>query len=251
MSAHVHLTQDRLIDLALDEVAEPAERAHMDSCAQCLAEIEEWRRTALTAQTAGDGELVAPPAAVWARIDAAVEAMDADEPADDGVLARPVTSKAAWGRVEAPRHWRGWLAAAAVVGVLAGSGITATVSGLRERTDAPTAPTVVARADLATLDTRQRMGRAALEEVGDDLVLDLRLTEAASSQDLIEVWLINTDGQRMVSLGLVPEGRTAERFSVSRALLDEGYVLVDVSREPLDGIPTHSGDSLMRGELTT
>jgi hypothetical protein len=50
---------------------------------------------------------------------------------------------------------------------------------------------------------------------------------------------------------LVPEGRTAERFSVSRALLDEGYVLVDVSREPLDGIPTHSGDSLMRGELTT
>ena len=141
--------------------------------------------------------------------------------------------------------------AAALSGVLAGSGITATVSGLRERTDAPTAPTVVARADLATLDTRQRMGRAALEEVGDDLVLDLRLTEAASSPDLIEVWLINTDGQRMVSLGLVPEGRTAERFSVSRALLDEGYVLVDVSREPLDGIPTHSGDSLMRGELTT
>jgi anti-sigma-K factor RskA len=63
-----------------------------------------------------------------------------------------------------------------------------------------------------------------------------------------EVWLINLDGTRMVALGVLAEGDTGE-FDVPRGLLDEGYRIVDISVEPDDGDPTHSGVSLARGEL--
>jgi len=34
-------------------------------------------------------------------------------------------------------------------------------------------------------------------------------------------------------------------------MLDEGYRIVDISREQFDDDSTHSGDSLVRGELAT
>ncbi len=38
-------------------------------------------------------------------------------------------------------------------------------------------------------------------------------------------------------------------FPISQSLIDEGYVIVDISRERFDDAPTHSGDSLLRGHL--
>jgi hypothetical protein len=37
---------------------------------------------------------------------------------------------------------------------------------------------------------------------------------------------------------------------VSQQLIDEGYVIVDISREPFDDQPAHSGQTLVRGELS-
>ena len=62
------------------------------------------------------------------------------------------------------------------------------------------------------------------------------------------MWLINVDGTRMVALGVLAAGDAGE-FPVPRGLLDEGYRIVDISVEPEDGDPTHSGVSLARGEL--
>ena len=59
---------------------------------------------------------------------------------------------------------------------------------------------------------------------------------------------INLDGERMVSLGFLASGETGE-FEVPARLMDEGYRIVDISDEPDDGDPTHSGVSLARGEL--
>ena len=43
-------------------------------------------------------------------------------------------------------------------------------------------------------------------------------------------------------------GDTGE-FVVPQAALADGYTLVDVSDEPDDGEPAHSGDSVLRGDL--
>ena len=67
----------------------------------------------------------------------------------------------------------------------------------------------------------------------------------------IEVWLINRDGKRMVSVGVLGWPGAPGSFSISRKLLDEGYVVVDISQEQFDGHPEHSGQSLVRGTLTT
>jgi hypothetical protein len=62
--------------------------------------------------------------------------------------------------------------------------------------------------------------------------------------------LINRDGKRMVSLGVLrADGRST--FPVTQQLIDEGYVVVDISREGFDDKPEHSGDSLVRGTLSS
>ena len=63
-----------------------------------------------------------------------------------------------------------------------------------------------------------------------------------------EVWLINVDGKRMISIGLLASGDEGE-FAVPMDLIGEGYRIVDISVEPDDGDPTHSGVSIARGEL--
>jgi anti-sigma-K factor RskA len=62
------------------------------------------------------------------------------------------------------------------------------------------------------------------------------------------VWLINVDGERMVALGILARSDNGT-FEVPRRLLEQGYRIVDISVEPDDGDPTHSGVSLARGEL--
>jgi Anti-sigma-K factor rskA len=52
----------------------------------------------------------------------------------------------------------------------------------------------------------------------------------------------------MVAVGLLASGEEGE-FEVPVRLLEEGYRIVDISVEPDDGDPTHSGVSLARGEL--
>jgi anti-sigma-K factor RskA len=62
-----------------------------------------------------------------------------------------------------------------------------------------------------------------------------------------EVWLIKADASALVSLGVL-EGSTGV-FEVPDGIDLREYVLVDISLEPEDGDPDHSGDSIVRGEL--
>ena len=84
---------------------------------------------------------------------------------------------------------------------------------------------------------------------------DGRLDLAVSTQPIdpgngyLEVWLINKDLKRMVSVGVLEPGEEAQSFAIPQALLDQGYVIVDISREGYDESPQHSGDSVVRGTL--
>lgn len=107
-----------------------------------------------------------------------------------------------------------------------------------------------------------RLRAAALEPVGDDPRasgqvrldggrMDVRVDGLAPSgaQRYYEVWLLNSEND-LVSLGSfrVPaDGSTAVELPVPVASGD--FRFVDVSLEPQDGDPRHSGRSVLRGPV--
>lgn len=134
-------------------------------------------------------------------------------------------------------------------GLLAGAGLGA--GGLRiaqvagEPREVP-----VKHAVLTPLDREDvKLGIADLrpEKVGYTLVVDVP-EGATHPGGYVEVWLINVDLKRMISVGIFRAG-TAARFHISDALIEAGYLIVDLSNEEFDDEPRHSGDTIMRGEL--
>jgi hypothetical protein len=242
-----HPDEEALAALALGEDAglTPGQLDHVRSCAECSATVESVAHTVALVRTGSRTEpMVAPPPAVWSRVEAAIDAA-AVAPATVSPAARRLESVPSAGPRRAPRRvplgWGAGLAAAGIaIGLLTG----------RALWQEPAAPavTTIATARLDTLDTQQRLGDAAL--VRDAQGVDLRVATATldPGDGYLEVWLINTDGKRMVSVGVL-RGDGPETFPVSQTLIDEGYVIVDISREGFDDRPEHSGDSVARGTL--
>jgi hypothetical protein len=143
----------------------------------------------------------------------------------------------------APFRGGRWLAAAAAVVVVAGAGVFA--AGRGERVD------IVAEVALQPLEGEgSGSGSARLIELPDgrrQLVVDETLA-SVPAESYVEVWLIDpeSDLQRMVSLGPVDGRRTLE---IPRGIDPSTYRVVDVSIEPADGDPTHSGRSVLRGTI--
>jgi anti-sigma-K factor RskA len=144
-----------------------------------------------------------------------------------------------------------WLASVAAV--------TALVAGLgfgRMSVDTPQAApvepepsgSVVASTALTALDSDAPRGNAEAVRHDDIVTVSVEASSLGDEQGFHEVWLINVDGKRMVALGILARGDDGT-FDVPRRLIDEGYRIVDISVEPDDGDPTHSGVSLARGQL--
>lgn len=261
-----HVGDDDLFDAVLGVPPTPSASAHLSSCADCRRRMVLARRTIEALRNVGQVSLERPPERVWSAIadelrlsaDAAFPGPGRDasrglagaRPAD--VLAPDSPRRgepAASMPTPRPTRWRRpipALAAAAVLtlGAAAGSLVTRTLT----RDDSPPAQ-IVREAELTTLATKVRRGAA--DVVRTDSGLDLRVTTEAldPGPGYLEVWLINTDLRRMVSVGVLPSAAQAASFPVPSKLLDQGYVIVDISREALDDKPEHSGDSLLRGQL--
>ena len=91
-------------------------------------------------------------------------------------------------------------------------------------------------------------GSAVLEEDDDgERSIVVNLDAQVPSSEVREVWLIRSDASGLVSLGLL-DGSSG-RFVVPDGIDVDEFTLVDVSAEPIDGDPAHSGDSIVRGEL--
>ncbi len=219
---------------------------HVESCPECtdrLAALFDVRRLA-------SGEpLVAPPARVREQVLAQVG--ERPEDADEDVVVRPVPLQvAASPDVPRPRHrvpvWAAGLAAG--IALVAGLGLGRMTLDDATSPGRDTPEAVVAAADLTALDSTAGRGVARAVESDDTITLRVQASELGEDDGFHEVWLINVDGERMVALGVLADGDAGE-FQVPRGLLDEGYLVVDISVEPEDGDPTHSGVSLARGEL--
>lgn len=92
-------------------------------------------------------------------------------------------------------------------------------------------------------------GSAQVRRDGSDLYLSLKLPDLPSTREtdaFYEVWMIDTDVAGMVSLGVVPRDG---RVDLPDDMDPSAFPVVDISVEPLDGDPTHSGQSILRGLL--
>ena len=245
-----HMSPDALALLALGEhVAESADRGHLADCPQCSEEFNALAHTAAVGRTTlGAGDLAVPSSRVWSRIveelaltsklASASEPNPSPEPASD--------SEPAPAPVITLRPRRRWMSA--VIGVAAA--VALVLAGVTAwQTFRPAPVSVLATATLdAFPDWVGSSGSATVEEQPDGARIVQVSFEAPAPQDgYREVWLITTDTTRLVSLGVV-RGVTGA-FTIPDGVDISTYDLVDISDEPYDGNPAHSGNSIVRGQL--
>ncbi len=115
--------------------------------------------------------------------------------------------------------------------------------------DQPPQPSVVASASLAPLSEPTADGAAELAVIGEDRKLTVDVSGLPPTDGFYEVWLLDESAERLVSLGNLGAEDTGV-FQIPADLDVAEFPVVDVSREPLDGNPAHSADSVVRGTLT-
>ena len=258
-----HPDDDALAGIALGEPATQDVTEHVQGCPACSAALDALRDTVVALRAPVPGT-VAPPASVWAAVEAELDAHPGDArapgppvgaapPAPSATTpADPVADDLARRRaVRADRGGRrafplAWVAGAAAAGLVIG------VIGTRAVGDDRGEPTVtVASTRLDTLDTQQVKGTADVVRESGRLDLTVKTQPIDPDGGYLEVWLINKDLSRMVSVGVLEPGERSQSFTIPQELLDQGYVIVDISREGFDDAPQHSGDSVVRGTLAT
>lgn len=94
----------------------------------------------------------------------------------------------------------------------------------------------------------ESLGKAKLVEFeGGRYGIKLDLSSLPEPENgYLELWTIDPQVKTMVSLGPL-EGEGIYRLP--RGVNPESFPIIDISIEPLDGVPTHSGISILRGRL--
>ncbi|WP_040337678.1 anti-sigma factor [Candidatus Blastococcus massiliensis] len=250
-----HCTPEQLALAALQEPLPADDEAHLAACGTCRTEVTALRRAPellSVPQLAAPGPAVEPPPAVWAAIAAAtgVSASPRSEPtAPAGVpqpAAQPVDRPRPEGGTVVPFRSRRrplLLAAAAVVaGAVVGAGAVAV---LQDSDPGGESVTAVALDPLPDADASGRAEVVLRKDGSRVLQVDLDAPELEDSY--YEVWLIDRSVEGMYPLGVVTPGTQTVELPANLDLAE--FPLVDVSVEPLDGDPTHSGVSVARGEI--
>ena len=241
-----HVSADDLALRALGEELPDVPESHLTGCAHCQSELDQLRAVVTTARSAQpDDYPVTPPPSVWEGIVAEL-GLATGGGAGAGVAAED--SPVAGLPVPAARTRRRSVllaVAAGVIGLLIGIAATAVVTAGDD--DLP----VVASTELTVLADDSSGGDAEVVREGDGRVLELDVpTLTPDTKGFYEVWLLDEDAKRLVSIGLLDlsQGTTA-RFAIPDDVDLATYPVVDVSVEPADGNPAHSGDSVVRGTL--
>jgi hypothetical protein len=217
--------------LALAALAEPLpadDAAHLASCSSCQADVASLRRPVdvlAVPSLRSTGAEVPPPPRVWEAIAAATGVA----PTADVVELRPRANRGRWLT----------LAAAVLVGGVVGGAVVA----LSPHDDG----TVVAETALDPLAADDASGRAEVRDSDGARSLQVDLQAPDLTDGYYEVWVMQPDAVRMVPVGVVHRGDTV--LPLPDGIDLSAYPVVDVSVEPMDGDPTHSGVSVARGSL--
>ncbi|KAB1977759.1 anti-sigma factor [Streptomyces triticiradicis] len=255
-----HIDEETLALMALGEGSSAADRNHLRQCARCNQELAALFRTVSTLKSPPipDHELVGPPADLWSsiarelRLDPSGSAGVAEtrqraetddprrhdrssEPADAHRSGTP--SKA--GPRRAARFSLALAACAALLGAAAGSGITWWATHTS---------TSASSAQGRQLDSLQdnSAGYARLVDSRGQRTLDITVHGLPQTAGYFEVWLMDRTHTKLVSMGVLGADGRASLPVPDNIDLNE-YSVVDVSVQPYNGRPNHSGDSLVRG----
>lgn len=158
----------------------------------------------------------------------------------DEVLGDPSTERETSRRTPSFGWWLPLVAAA--IALVVGVGLGTTIDLDRGADD----PAMLATIELAPLGEGLEARTASLRtgEGGRTIAVDLGGLPTTSG--FHEVWLLDPDTGALVSLGPV---RADHVYAVPDTVDLAELSVLDVSDEPRDGDPTHSGDSLLRGEV--
>ena len=175
-----------------------------------------------------DFEREAPPASMWSAI-----AASAGRPENNVAVLRRTRRRV-------------WLGAAAVV--VAGVGIAGGLVVTRGRSDDVVAQTALSNVGLSPLGSAAS-GTAEIIRRGTSYLLHLDVSRVPNEPaSYVEVWLIDRQVKGMISLG--PYHGNGD-YVIPSGVDPAKYPIVDVSIEPSDGVPTHSGVSIVRGVAAT
>lgn len=255
--------------VALMAISDPdissRDRAHVYACDSCRARLEQLSHIVkLARSTPMLDELSAPRPAVWDRIEAAVR--DTDSNGDDGLthierpsdsehLVRPRGRNRRRVRKEhrdhhSPRRRTVPLmitAAIAAVALIVGIGGGIALFGVRPT---PREAVVAATQLQAFPNWPSATGAAKVESTASgQRVLVVTLNSApASAGAFREVWIMSSSLKKLISLGVLVGD--SGRFSMPADISMTAYPVVDVSEQPDNGSPAHSGNSIVRGTLS-
>jgi hypothetical protein len=257
-----HSDPDVIALRAIGEAAGDEEQiTHLAECSQCAAELEELRHVATIVQEEDSMlSLEHPPARVWERIQAELQIdpsspttdqpplalSDASAPFDAGSLVEPEHAAPAPDSVPAQRGGTSkWVLAlaAGVTGIAVGGLGVSLWDGAGDADQQ-----VVAQTELEPLpDWPGSSGQANVVQVDGSQVLEVSVADTAAADGYQEVWLIDTNVEGMISLGVL-EGEDGQ-FVIPTGIDVGDFPIVDISLEPTDGKPEHSGNSIVRGVL--
>ncbi|MFN3707080.1 anti-sigma factor [Microcella sp.] len=250
---------------ALGEALESDADAHLRQCGRCQHELARMTATVSVARsTLGEAELHRPPAHVWQNVhrqaglgdavrtdplttegaDQRAARETAPMPVDELPPAAPVASLAAARERRGLRRIVAPLTAVAAAAALI-AGVAFGWQALAPRDTG----TILAVAALDALpDWQGASGSAEIVERGDGArVVRIALDAPPVSGAVQEVWLLTPEVDGLISLGLLGDARG--EFVIPAEVDLDRYSVVDISAEPLDGDPSHSGDSIVRGAL--
>lgn len=278
-----HLDDAELADIALNGLAslEAAPREHLVSCPDCSAEAEAFSSIGSVARS--EDSLERPPQSVWERIafelDGELGASDSRPSLEPGA-GTAAAGRAGAGSVvsgaerddepvrahakhpprnsarthPASRHETGsgrgrkrtkaWIAGAAAVSFVLGGVVAVGIVQFSGRDQAD----VVEQAALEPLPGWDSRGTARVEDTAGKLQLVVDLPDNQVS-GFREVWLLDLAGKTpgLLSVGTLNGDQGV--FDLPPGVDLAKYNIVDVSNEPFDGDPSHSTDSIVRGEL--
>ncbi len=222
-------------DLGGSAHTDPQVAEHLAQCPRCQGVVAELAHVEMLLGDPQVYNLPGPSDRVWPAIAAHVRG-------DARGIPDPSSAR------RRPRAPRGWLAAAAATVLLVG-GYAA--GRLATRPEPAPAPPVVAAATLSSMDGARRLGEAHVLSTANGLSLHVHVDTALPPppSGYVEVWLINSDLTRMISVGALSAGPETE-LVVPATAIEAGYRIVDLSNERYDDRPAHSGDSIMRGRLS-
>jgi Anti-sigma-K factor rskA/Sigma-70 region 2 len=241
-----HPNPDELALAALPaEAVEPDVAAHVAVCATCQAKVASLRHAVDIARA--DTTDPGPPPRVWHAI---ITELDDDLIHDlhDELDGRPSAPP----RMPRTRRWRLLVPAAATAASLAAGlifGLAASSPSLEP------APITLAQIPLTPVTTSDPATSGTVDILESDgvrkVVIEVTEPSRPAAAEYLEAWLMDTDGNRLYSLGALTrepdDTRLHGAFRLPPDLSLTAFNTVDVSAERFDGNPTHSGVSLLRG----